>query len=262
MRCRDLRGCLIAEAARQIGIVPAEPDERREVVGEVASLPCYACRARNQAARQTGFPLIPTRRSGDQAGQVQSDIARGVLPSPIERGTVGNRCLVLPRHQGRGLQRLGRCRAQLGDLGEDLLPARAERHHHVPGDACRLEVAVLGPVADLVAERFDRLPEGRHRHRVEQGVERPELVVAERPPAARWQLGDVGHYRVNVGLRFLSAAGVVLEKADQEVAGQHQLFASTYLDAGLSSVLLRPVQGRFDGVGKGLDDALIAADQR
>ncbi len=114
----------------------------------------------------------------------------------------------------------------------------------------------------LVAHLLDRQTKARHGHRVEQGVERPKLVIAKRAPLPVAALRDICHDRMKMQVRLLVAVGVVLEKTDRQVICRDLPVTSLTTHPGLRRVLFCPAQGLDDGLAVGIDDPLVAAHQR
>jgi hypothetical protein len=144
---------------------------------------------------------------------------------------------------------------------EHFLPPRGEGHDLLAGEACRLEIAVFADGPYRIAELFNRQAEARHRHAVEEGVERPEPVVLQRPPFAIGTFRGVGDYGMEVEVGLLVAVGIVLEQRHGEVAGLDRAHFPVFDEPRFGRVLFGPLQRLDDRFAIGLDDPLIAADE-
>ena len=98
---------------------------------------------------------------------------------------------------------------------EHFLAASREGHQLFAGNPARLEIAMLEYRTSLVSQLLHAHPEARHRNRIEQGIEAPQLVVAQCAPGSVGQLRDIGNDRMEVGIGLLIAVGIVLEQGDR-----------------------------------------------
>ena len=120
---------------------------------------------------------------------------------------------------------------------------------------------MLANRASLVAKLLDCDPEARHGDRVEQSAKRKEPVVLERSPLAVLALGHIGNDGMEVQIGLLVAIGIMLEKADREIASRNGLDLASVDKAGFSGILLGPCERLCYRLAIGSNDPLILSDQ-
>ena len=71
-----------------------------------------------------------------------------------------------------------------------------------------------------------------------------------------------GDNRMEMGIGFLVAIGIMLEETHDEVAGGHHLFAAFDFHPGLGQILLCPMKRLFDRIAVCINDTVITPNQR
>ena len=212
--------------------------------------------------RHANVPRCAGIRPRDEIGEGHADIAARLAPALDQGSAVFDSRLGSPRHQRRGVHDFGATMAHLRGLIEDLLAPGTEGHNDVARDAGSFEIAMLEHWTRLITEFFDAASKVRHGHRIEQRIQRPELVVPQRPPFAIGGLGDIGDDRMEMRIGFLVAVGVVLEKRNDEIAGRDDFLAATHLDPGMGGIAFGPAKCFLHRLAVSFEDAFVAADQR
>ena len=252
--------------------------EHRLALGEMRHGPFHAFPGqppvpRRLASRTGAFPAGVPRygalrhRFGRKGLRVEPEMGGLFLPDPPQRRLI-DIALAGPGHERRALgEALVLCRCVHAPLGHgrlDLRPSCRERLDHLAGNARDLEPPVSMGLLDPVAEPAQIARQFAPVHGADQHLRGIELLVGHGPPLAVRALHHVGDHRMGMKQGIEIARGVVPKgRRDHLLPSlRHHFSRLRVLHAGLGHIPLDPVEGALHGPVMGLDDALVAADER